>query len=60
MLCRPVDKETGTTYRWANPFLTDFTEEFLIKTLAQNNFRLNAMEYASSGRSVILYDFRRI
>lgn len=60
MWCRPVDKEVNEIYRWYHPPLTDFTEEFLIKTLAQNNFRLNFRYVDSSNRSVIFYDFRRI
>ena len=60
MLCRPVDKETNATYRWANPFLTDFTEDFLIKTMAKNYFRLNAEESVPDNSAIILYDFRRI
>ena len=59
MLCRPVDKEIHAAYRWENPFLTDFTEDFLIKTMAQNNFQLNAQSAASDNRAIILYDFRR-
>ena len=60
MLCRPADLEEYPEYRWKNPFLTDFTEEFLIKTLAQNNFRLNAKEFAPNHRSVVIYDFRKV
>ena len=60
MLCRPVDKETNAVYRWANPFLVDFTEDFLIKTMAQNNFQLSAEESVPDNSAIILYDFRRI
>ena len=60
MWCRPVDKENSLGYRWEHPFLTDFTEEFLIKTMEQNNFRLNAQYPSPTARSVILYDFRKI
>ena len=60
MWCRPVDKENNAGYRWKNPFLTDFTEDFLIKTMAQNNFQLNSQDFATNNRSIILYDFRRI
>ena len=60
MLCRPADKEDKEVYRWLHPLLTDFTEKFLIKTLAQNKFRLNAKKVAPASHSVILYDFRRI
>ena len=60
MLCRPVDKETNASYRWENPFLVDFTEDFLIKTMAQNNFQLNAEESVPDNSAIILYDFRRI
>ena len=60
MWCRPVDKETSPDYRWNYPFLTDFTEEFLIKTLEQNHFRMNTQYPSPTARSVILYDFRRI
>ena len=42
MWCRPVDKELYAEYRYFNPFLTDFTEEFLIKSMARNNFQLAA------------------
>ena len=59
MWCRPIDKENNQTYRWKNPFLTDFTEEFLISTMTQNNFQLNAQSPASDNRAVILYDFRK-
>ncbi len=60
MICRPVDKENNANRRWKNPFLTDFTEDFLIKSMAQNNFQLNAKYFASENRSIILYDFRKI
>ena len=59
MWCRPVDKEIHGEYRWKNPFLTDFTEDFLIKTMARNNFQLNAQFSATDNRSIILYDFRK-
>lgn len=59
MLCRPIDKEIYGEYRWKNPFLTDFTEDFLISTMAQNNFQLNAQFPATDNRSIILYDFRK-
>lgn len=60
MWCRPADKERNTNYRWSHPFLTDFTEEFLIKTMEQNNFKLNAQYPSAAVPSIILYDFRRI
>ncbi len=60
MWCRPVDKEVNEIYRWYNPPLTDFTEEFLIKSLAQKNFRLNFRYVDLSNRSSVFYDFRRI
>ncbi len=50
MWCRPIDRDQSPAYRWKNPFLTDYTEEFLIKT----------MYPAPEARSVILYDFRKI
>ncbi|MBR4152628.1 MAG: hypothetical protein IKT98_06665 [Selenomonadaceae bacterium] len=56
----PVDKELNQKFRWENPFLTDFTEEFLIKTIEQNNFKLNAQYPAPNNFGAILYDFRRI
>ncbi len=56
----PVDREVNKTFRWRNPFLTDFTEDFLIKTLARNNFQLAAQYSAADNPSQILYDFRRI
>ena len=59
MLCRPVDKECNLEYRWNYPFLTDFTEEFLLKTMMQNHFQLNAQYPLSDNQSVILYDFRK-
>ena len=59
MLCRPVDKEIYENYRWEHPFLTDFTEDFLIKTMRQNNFELKS-KYPDKNPSVILYDFRKI
>ncbi|MBR0060121.1 MAG: hypothetical protein IJP68_01450, partial [Selenomonadaceae bacterium] len=59
MWCRPVDKEVNEIYRWYHPVLVDFTEKFLIETLAKNNFRLNFQYVDSSNRSVIFYDFRR-
>ena len=52
------DKEMLSEYRWAHPLLTDFTEEFLIKTMEQNNFQL-AEQYPTDNKAVILYDFRR-
>ena len=60
MLCRPVDREVNPTYRWENPFQTDFTEEFLIKTMAQNNFQLKAENPVPDNSAIILYDFRGI
>ena len=59
MWCRPIDKEIYGEYRWKNPFLTDFTEDFLISTMARNNFQLNAHFSATDNRSIILYDFRK-
>ena len=59
MWCHPVDKELNAEYRWRNPFLTDFTEEFLIKTMGQNDFRLNAQYHDAGNPSIILYDFRK-
>ena len=56
----PVDREVNKIYRWRNPFQTDFTEEFLIKTLAQNNFQLAAQYPDADNPARILYDFRRI
>ena len=58
--CCPVDKETDKVARWKNPFPTDFTEDFLIKALARNNFRLAAQYPDADNPSEILYDFRRI
>ncbi len=58
MLCRPIDRERFDVYRWKNPFLTDFTEEFLIKTMEQNGFQLNE-QYPTDNASIILYDFRK-
>ena len=57
--CRPVDKETKELYRWYHPFLTDFTEKFLIDSMAQNNFQLTAQYIAPSNPSLVFYDFRR-
>ena len=59
MWCRPFDKEVHHHYRWYHPFLTDFTEEFLIKSMEQNNFRLNMQYQSSVNHSIIFYDFRR-
>lgn len=59
MLCRPVDKEIYPQYRWDFPFLTDFTEKFLIETIEKNHFKLYA-QYPMTNKSVILYDFRRL
>ncbi|MBR4152630.1 MAG: hypothetical protein IKT98_06675 [Selenomonadaceae bacterium] len=59
MWCRPFDKENKALYRWYNPFLTDFTEEFLIKSMEQNNFRLNMQYQSPVNHSIIFYDFRR-
>ena len=59
MLCKPIDKETRHYERWKNPFLVDFTEEFLIKTLEQNNFSLNTQTALPNNKSMILYDFRK-
>ena len=60
MVCRPVDKESNGLYRWAHPFLTDFTEEFLIETMRQYNFQLSSQSFVPKSKSVILYDFRKI
>ena len=61
MLCRPFTaSEVHDTYRWENPFLTDFTEEFLIKTMEQNNFQLNAKYPLPKVAAIVIYDFRRI
>ncbi|MBR0061752.1 MAG: hypothetical protein IJP68_09780, partial [Selenomonadaceae bacterium] len=59
MWCSPVDKEIDIEYRWENPFLTDFTEDFLINSMAQNNFKLAAQYTAPDNAAAILYDFRR-
>ena len=59
MWCRPVDKETRLKYRWEKPLLTDFTEEFLINTLAQNGFELSGQYPEVKNPSIILYDFRK-
>ena len=58
--CCPVDREVNKIARWKNPFPTDFTEDFLIKTLARNNFLLAAQFPNADNPSAILYDFRRI
>ena len=58
MICRPADKEIHATYRWEHPFLTDFTEKFLVETLEQNHFKLH-MAKPMANVSVILYDFRK-
>ncbi|MBQ6005433.1 MAG: hypothetical protein IJL14_04205 [Selenomonadaceae bacterium] len=60
MLCRPIDKETRSHWRWKNPVLTDFTEKFLIDTIEQNKFKLDEQYPAPDNRSLIVYDFRRI
>ena len=61
MWCRPIsEKEFLSNYRWKNPFLVDFTEEFLINTMQKNNFELNAQHPDVKSPSIILYDFRRI
>ena len=54
-----VDNELNRKFRWKNPFLTDFTEEFLIKTIKQNNFKLKAQYTAPDNVAAILYDFRK-
>lgn len=59
MLCKPIDKEVHHIERWLNPLLVDFTEEFLIKTLAQNNFQLTAQVALPDDDSMFLYDFRK-
>ena len=59
ILACPVDNKHNRKFRWKNPFLTDFTEEFLIKTIEQNNFKLNAQYPAPNNSGVILYDFRK-
>lgn len=59
MWCRPFDRELNPKYRWENPFLTDFTEEFLIKTMQENHFELNKQYPNDRYPSVILYDFRK-
>ena len=58
--CCPVDREVNKNNRWKNPFPTDFTEDFLITTLAQNNFQLAAQYPDADNPSRIFYDFRRI
>ena len=60
MWCSPVDKEIDIKYRWENPFLTDFTEDFLINSMAQNNFKLAAQYTAPDNAAAILYDFRKV
>ena len=57
MLCRPIDKEINLNYRWKNPVLTDFTEEFLINTMQKNNFRLQSLETLQNNLSLIIYEF---
>ena len=57
--CCLIEKEISD-YRYENPFLTDFTEEFLIKTMEQNNFQLETQYPDAKNPSVILYDFRKI
>lgn len=60
MWCRPMgEQEISNYYRWSHPFLVDFTEEFLIKTMEQNNFQLVAKYPASNVPAIILYDFRK-
>ena len=59
MWCRPADKEIYAEYRYFNPFQTDFTEKFLIESLAKNNFKLDAKYPDQNNPCVILYDFRR-
>ena len=59
MVCRPIDREWGSAYRWKNPHLTDFTERFLIDSIERNNFYLHQMKVLPDNRFVTLYDFRR-
>lgn len=59
IICRPLYKEKKRLYRWRNPFLTDFTEEFLFKTMHRNNFNLNEAKPFEKDSSIILYDFRK-
>lgn len=60
MWCRPADKERYARFRREHPFLTDFTEKFLIDSMTKNGFRLSGQFPASDNPSVILYDFRKI
>ena len=59
MMCRPFNKRINDYWRRTNPFLVDFTEEFLVKTMMQNNFNLNAKYPMPDNNLIILYDFRR-
>ena len=59
MFCRPFDKENRKNYRWSHPFLVDFTEEFLVNSIAANGFELYPATTLQNNPSLILYDFRR-
>lgn len=60
MMCRPIDTEIYEYYRWQHPFLTDFTEEFLISAMKKNNFQLIMKELSPDNKAVTLYDFRKV
>ncbi len=59
MVCRPIDREIHEHYRWEHPFLTDFTEKFLIRSMKERGFFLYRMQSCPQNRAIILYDFRR-
>ena len=61
MICRPMSEtEIVSNYRWSHPFLVDFTEEFLVDTMTQNNFKLIERYPFPENNAVVLYDFRKI
>ncbi|MBE8955393.1 MAG: hypothetical protein SR2Q5_06995 [Quinella sp. 2Q5] len=60
IMCSPFDKDFQLEYRWNNPFLTDFTEKFLLGVMKGNRFGLSAHYAVNAGVPIILYDFRKI
>lgn len=44
MLCCPIERDMVSQNRWGNPFVTDFTERFLIDSIEQKKFLFVSME----------------
>ena len=58
VVCRPFELDDDVDDRMDLFISTDFSEDFLVKTMESFGFRLYFTERASEGGATVLYDFR--